>query len=585
MLPELPGRTELPGPRLIPAALVALLVALVIGNDLAWVAASEVRFRYDFPVHATTALQEFRSQDLLEFLRLSRYGPVGYLPAGAVFSVWGPSFDGLFMSQVLWLPVYAASLAFLGRRLYGPWAGLLACLYLFTLPLFASITKEYPLEVGSHALSLAAAALLVGSDGLRKPWPSLLFGVALAAGAMTKPEFVALWIMPLGFLILRFGAEGLGRRLLLLAALCAAGALYLPAAPHLKILAESRHFPSLAAACGVVLGLLTLLAARSPEGRRRANLLLACGALAAVLLPYVCARDLAAMYDERMHTAVEGLTHGKRWLDPLWYLRAMVTHSFHGLHAGLLLAGLGAFFVRGDYRDPGRLFVVAMLAWTFALINTASGKHEIYLANLVGFAALAATGWLSGRAVPVVGGLLALWGVGTVAGWLLPRGPLLAYGDSPVRDLAFHPGPLLLADRPETARPPYREILEAVGAQAGGPLGLVVPYHENDVVHTDWFRLYAAYRDPAIVVPVDALDLHPRLPAGHPCGDGCGRFVLRHYAMFVVLGPAAPRQDATAAEEHYRQRFAPAVPLEARKAGRHPVGGGGEVAIWRIVPR
>jgi len=495
-----------------PAATALLVLALTL-NNLAWLERSQARFSFDFPVHALDALDLWRlavKGDLAGLLKASRYGPVGYLPAAALFSLRRPALVLLNASQCLWLPVYAASLYYLGRRLYGRGAGFTACLYLFTMPLFASITKEYPLEVGSHALSLLGAALLVASDFLSWRVGSFWFGLVLALGAMTKPEFVGVWILPLALLLLRVPLQtraSTPTRVLAVGGLVVAGLaashVYLALRVPLLRLGVSQAFPGVV---GLDLLALVLLWAWTRRSRRPGsplvNALVVAAALLLALMPYLCAQDLTAVFHERVQTALQGTLTGMAWFDPFYYLQTMALRSFHGLHLALLLVGLGVALLRRDCGHPGRGLVLGMLAWSFILVNAVSGKYEIYLANLLGFASLVATGWVAPRkwAGSALVVLLGGWGVFTIFGWALPESlrpvpPLSHYCGASSAVLVRGPNsPLpLLAEPPCPFRPVMASIIEDAHARAGGPLRLLVPEPGIDAVHVDLFRAFAAY--------------------------------------------------------------------------------------------
>ncbi len=579
-------------------ALVATIVLIlaVVFNNLSWLAQSQVRYNYDFPIHAEDALDLWRcltAGDLAGALKVSNYGPVGLLPAAALFSLAGPALGLLYASQNLWLPVYAASLFYLGRRLYGEGAGFLACLYLFTLPFFASITKDYPLEVGCHALSVLAAAVLVSSDFLRWRRASFWFGVVLALGAMAKPEFVAQWILPVAFLFMRTPFESsLSRtgQAWAVAGLVAAGLAapfgYLALRGPLLALGASPYFPLVVLG---VLEVLVILGAWTARCRRpcsqAGNALVAGAALLLALLPYLCVRDLSAILDERVRTALEGTLHGKVWFDPLFYLEMMAHQSFHWLHLVLLTAGLGFALWRGDYRDPGRGLVLGLLAWTFLLVNATAGKFEIYLANILGFAALVATGW----AVPcrrdrrALVALLGLWGVFTVFGWALPAPlrpapPLRHYAGagSPHRtDEPDYPLPLL-AHLPLRQAPVMVPILDDAYARAGGGFLLLVLSAEGDVVHHAWFRVFADYRGIPARIPGDREEL-----------QRWGVSRLGTYACpptFLVVSRKPHSWGTAAVMAGLRSAFPAGPDLQARSVRTYAGPMGREVELFRLSP-
>ncbi len=355
---------------------MTLLVVLVAGLQGAWIMAGQVRLTTpDFPIHARNAFhlwQAWTEGDLRQFLTGSKYGPVGYLPAVLVFWGWGPSLKLLLLSQLSWFALYGAALGCLGRRLYGPGSGLLACLYLFTLPVFVSMSRGYLLELPSQALILAGLAVLVCADRLGRLPAAGLFGVCLGLVAMTKPEALALWLVPL------------------------AG----PAASALGCAWRTRSWQEPLA----LLGLVCLVAGL-------------------VYLPVLLVVDPRQVVADRIQALVMGTQDpGYDW-EPWFWIRLAAYSSLRWGHLLLLAVGLVVGLWRGDGRHPGRRLVVSMLVWAFLLIQLGSSRCEYYLLNLAGCASLVATGWAPGpRWRAGVALVLVFFGIPVLAGWLVPGG-------------------------------------------------------------------------------------------------------------------------------------------------------------------
>lgn len=355
---------------------VALLVALVAGLQGAWILAGQVRLTTpDFPIHARNAFhlwQAWARGDWSQFLTCSKYGPVGYLPAVFLFWVWGPNLKILLLSQLSWFALYGITLGCLGRTLYGPGSGFLACLYLFTLPVFVSMSRGYLLELPSQALVLVGLAVLVCAERLGRHVTAILFGVSLGLVAMTKPEALALWLIPL------------------------AG----PAASALGHGWRTRSW-------------------REPLG----SLGLVCLAAVLVCLPVLLVLEPGQVVVDRIQALVLGAQEPGYVFDPWFWIRLAARSSLRSGHLLLVAVGLVVGLVRGDGRDPTRRLVLSMLVWTFLIIHLGTSRCEYYLLNIAGCAALVATGWASAPRWRVgVAVLLVFFGVPVLVGWVVPSG-------------------------------------------------------------------------------------------------------------------------------------------------------------------
>ena len=303
-------------------------------------------------------------------LTSSTYGPVGYLPAAGLFWAFGPDLRLLPLAQLLCLPVYGLALTALGRRLYGPGAGFLACLYLFTTPLFSRLSTAYLLEIQSQALVLTGLALLICGKALENRRGAILFGATLGLMAMTKQEVLVLWLLPLAWYV-----------------------------------------------AGV------LKTVQTPEARRSMfrHLLLA-GAVATLLcLPFLLMVGPQSVLEGRLYALTCAMQDPEFGWRPWTWLHFMTFKSLGAGHMLLLVLGL-LFQGSGSLQ---RRLVTSMLLWSFLLIHLGTANREYYLLNLMGCAALVATGWAFSsrmpRKTPILVTLVVLvYGIPALAGWMIP---------------------------------------------------------------------------------------------------------------------------------------------------------------------
>ena len=549
-------------------ALACALTFCVLVNNLCWTWASEVRFVFDFSVHARAALLQHDNLvagRLSSLLTLPGYthGPGTYLAAALSTAAFGLSLKNVVMSSSVWIPVYGIAIYGIGKCLFDARAGFWATVYFFSIPEFVDFSKQFPGEIVSHALVMLALMLLLQSDLLRHRALSMAFGAALAASLYTKSEVPAIWFAPLTFLGLRLVLDHLRAmraRLgfaALLSALCwGLHAVCAPTQEGLRAwLAEEAHYRTFAALDATVLAIFILLIWRHRPPRtlnavesaspsddtggeaadRFWNLVIVGAMLVAALLPLAVGRNLVGVFEERLFTATEGSWHGNRWIDPLYYARVMGGRLFGVFYCLLAGVGVACAVATGALRDRKRLLFFSMFAYVFVLVNVVAGKFEIYLFNILGFTAIAATWWpsrfrLTRRVVPA---LLAVYAWLQIFGWLLLPART---SDTPVRLAPFTvfenvaplapgagSGPIcvtpILPAPPSHRREAFVEMMaqmcQAVKQKAWFFVGLTP--HSYVAYHHDGFGTVAGFTDlPIAIVPLNAPQGTATLPPYTP---------------------------------------------------------------------
>jgi hypothetical protein len=93
----------------------------------------------------------------------------------------------------------------LGRRWGGRRQGMVGVALLATFPMFYSMSRYFYLEFALTAMVALTVYLLLAADGFQKPWVSLLFGVCLGLGLLTKRTFALFVAGPVIAIILSSG--------------------------------------------------------------------------------------------------------------------------------------------------------------------------------------------------------------------------------------------------------------------------------------------------------------------------------------------------------------------------------------------
>lgn len=118
-------------------------------------------------------------------LLLGDYYPPGLRLPG-VLALWlGGSYRGMLAAQALvWVPLLALGTWWAGRRLGGPWTGTLAVALVLPAAGIVDAIHRFEPNLGATAAAAGCLAAFLWSDGFRSRRPTLLFGLALAAGLM-----------------------------------------------------------------------------------------------------------------------------------------------------------------------------------------------------------------------------------------------------------------------------------------------------------------------------------------------------------------------------------------------------------------
>ena len=174
-----------------PLAALGVIWVFHAAATLAWLARNSLPdgLRDEF-LHSQRAVELFfRARDLggegLHYWLFEGYYPPLVPLVGDLFLVLGPNHeDTLAASNLLWLALLIGATFAIGRRLYGPWTGVLAAALVCLYPSIHGNARHLEPNVALAAASACAVWALLASDGFRRLGPSLGFGAALAAGLL-----------------------------------------------------------------------------------------------------------------------------------------------------------------------------------------------------------------------------------------------------------------------------------------------------------------------------------------------------------------------------------------------------------------
>ena len=147
---------------------------------------------------AATRLELLQRAGLWAALRMGDATGAPYPPLVPLVGGWAGGWGGLralMSSLAVWEGIGAAAAAWAGRRILGPWGGVIGAVVWLWLARSADPTPDFYTETAVGALSLATIVALAATEWLRHPGAAALAG--LAAGLAMLAKFTAvLYVAP-----------------------------------------------------------------------------------------------------------------------------------------------------------------------------------------------------------------------------------------------------------------------------------------------------------------------------------------------------------------------------------------------------
>ena len=189
------------------------LVAFHVVSNWAFVATQVTILGWDRPAHLVRTLvyndilQEVNIRSLFEAMTWSwNRPPLSHLVAVPLYRLFGVSTDVAVMRNAIFVAILLFSVYGIGHRFYGARVGLLAAFIVSTYPILFSISRMPYVEYSLTALVALSIYLLVACQGFHRRWYSLLLGLTVGLGILTKWTFIAFAAGPIVYVALRSGA-------------------------------------------------------------------------------------------------------------------------------------------------------------------------------------------------------------------------------------------------------------------------------------------------------------------------------------------------------------------------------------------
>lgn len=162
---------------------------------------------WDMGRHLWTSLLYLQQLHFKTFYRLWTnyyfYPPFRYWVTIPFYLLFGTSMTVAIMSNVVFVAIMAFSVYGIGLELWNRSTGLLASLFVLSMPIFASQFKEYQLDAQLSAMVALSLYLLIKTHEFSDRRFSFLFGLSFGLGMLTKWTFFLSMALPLAYALWR----------------------------------------------------------------------------------------------------------------------------------------------------------------------------------------------------------------------------------------------------------------------------------------------------------------------------------------------------------------------------------------------
>ncbi len=190
-----------------------LLLAFHLGNNWVYLSTRVTLWGWDQPSHLLTTLRyhdTLREPSIGAFFEVmtTRWNrpPLPWLPAVLFYRIFGVSTDVALMANAAFMVVLLFSVYGIGKRMYGRGVGILAAFLVSFYPLIFSLSRSAYPDFALTAIVALNVYLLLLVDNFHSRRGSLLLGLGLGLGLLTKWQCVAFIGAPVAYVIVASGS-------------------------------------------------------------------------------------------------------------------------------------------------------------------------------------------------------------------------------------------------------------------------------------------------------------------------------------------------------------------------------------------
>lgn len=198
--------------RLVPWLLIGGLTLFHALNNWTWLVRNVTWTGWDKPRHLAWSLnyaQMLSHPSVTSLFDVMVSDPIrpAVFPASAaiMYGLFGRSADVAVMTNVIYLAIVLAATYGIGQRWGGRRLGLVSVALLAFFPMFYSMSRYFYLEFALTAMVTLSVYLLLTTDGFQRRGMSLLFGLSLGLGLLTKRTFAVFAVGPVLAVVLTSG--------------------------------------------------------------------------------------------------------------------------------------------------------------------------------------------------------------------------------------------------------------------------------------------------------------------------------------------------------------------------------------------
>lgn len=198
--------------RLVPWLLIGGLTLFHAVNNWTWLVRNVTWTGWDKPRHLAWSLNYAQMlshptiTSLFDVMVSDPIRPALFSASAAIlYGLFGRSADVAVMTNVIYLVIVLAATYGIGRR-WGGWRlGSVSVALLAFFPMFYSMSRHFYVEFALTAMVTLSVCLLLATNGFQRRGMSLLFGLSLGLGLLTKRTFAVFATGPVLAVILTSG--------------------------------------------------------------------------------------------------------------------------------------------------------------------------------------------------------------------------------------------------------------------------------------------------------------------------------------------------------------------------------------------